>query len=257
MEEIFQLKQQIIDTESEYPKFIVNSLTLPFGTFYWDDQDKDNIHFNHAVLNQAGVTDLKATLEQITRFYKDRGIQPRLFQPYTKGYFMEHADEFRVSGYDVQLYAPMQFMLLKEEPQKGSRPLEVLELKEWDERIAQDILIPDGNEASAQQLARLIGGERYKVYAGYLEDKAICVAIVLFGDHGVNRLSFAETVGEMRGKGYGQSLVAHLVAEHQKSGLGPLYTATDNRAAMRLFEKCGFVPVFEEELATAVYNKAE
>lgn len=253
-----KIKDQILETENEFPKYIVNSLNLDWATFYWDDLDKENAMFNHAIIHPQKVSDLSSSLAEVTKFYKGRGIRPRLFQPYTTGYFMEHADEFRRGGYDVQLFPATQFMLLCHEFKLSKKEgYEIQKLTQWDPKIAHDILIPDGNPGTAEQLRRIIGGKHYDVFAGYLEGSPVCVATVFYGDHNIARLSFAETVGPLRGQGYAKALVQELVTAHRETFDLPMYTQTNNISAQKLFLKSGFEPVFTEELASAVYNKAE
>ena len=249
------LKARIVSTELEYPKYVCRHEHREFGILYYDDADRTNPNLNHAVLGPDRITDLKAVLAEIRDFYLDRGIQPRVRQPFTSGYFLDHADELRTSGYDIQLFAPTRFMLLTSENRiPHQRELTIRELHQWDPRVADDILIPDGNIDAVEQIRRNIAGNRYRVLVGYLGERAVSLAILFYGDHGVARVAMAETVSELRGRGYARELISAVVARHRQESVMPLYVWPHNVTAEKIFREAGFVDLFQEELAIATYR---
>lgn len=248
------LETRILRTELDFPKYICHFKTTDFGVMYWDDENKTNQYLNHAILYPEKVNNLCGILAQITDFYLEKGIQPRIRQPFTRGYFIDHADEFRKSGYDIQLFSPTQFMLLQgENTIHTTGKLKIEELHQWDERIAQDILIPDGNPQTVEQIKRNINSRRYRVLAGYLNDEAVTVATIFYGDHGVARLDSAETSAELRGKGYARDLISAIVEMHRAESRMPLYLWPQNVTAEKIFREAGFTDLFSEELAIAAY----
>lgn len=250
------LKERILKTELDFPKYLSNSQATDYGMLYWDESDKENHNLNHAIIYPDWVTDLKPVLQEIAEFYLARGIQPRVHQPYTTGYFLEHANDFRVSGYDVKIYPPTQFMLLSGENRiNAGSSLLIRELTEWDPRIATDILIPDGNEKELEQIKRNIYGNRYRVLVGYLEDQAVSLATIFYGDYGVARLDSTETAEELRGRGYASELVSAIVDMHRRESDLPLYLWPQNVTAGKIFRAAGFKLLFQEERATAIYHR--
>lgn len=249
------LKERIVKTELDVPKYLADSQKTAYGVLYWDKTKKTNHYLNHAVIYPDQVEDLKEVLGQITRFYRSQGIQPRVRQPFTTGFFMNHANEFRISGYDIQIFAPTRFMLLTKDNQirTGSR-LAIRELKEWDERVARDILLPDGNDDAVEQIRRSIAVSRYRVLVGYLDDRAVSMATIFYGDHGVARLDSAETAEELRGRGYARELISAIVDMHRDESRHPLYLWPQNNTAEKIFREAGFTDLFQEELASATYH---
>lgn len=249
------LKASIVSTELEYPKYVCQHEKREFGMLYYDVTDRTNPNLNHAVLDPGRITDLKAVLGEVRDFYLSRGIQPRVRQPFTSGYFLDHADELRTSGYDIQLFAPTRFMLLTGENRiPPQRELTIRELQEWDPRVAEDILVPDGNIDAVEQIRRNIAGNRYRVMVGYLEERAVSMAILFYGDHGVARVATAETVSELRGRGYARELISAVVTMHRKETVMPLYVWPHNVTAEKIFREAGFQELFQEELAIATYR---
>lgn len=250
------LKERILKTELDFPKYISNSMSTSFGMLYWDESDKENHSLNHALLYPDLVSDLTQVLTEIAEFYLSRGIQPRIHQPYTTGYFLEHANDLRINGYDVKLYPPTQFMILTEaKPKTSGHTLAIRELEDWDPRIATDILIPDGNEKDIELTKRNIYGDRYRVLVGYLEEKAVSMATIFYGDYGVARLDSTETAEELRGRGYASELVSAIVEMHRRESDMPLYLWPQNVTAGKIFRQAGFKLLFEEERATALYHR--
>lgn len=250
------LKERILKTELDFPKYISNSMATDFGMLFWDESDKDNHGLNHALIYPHLVSDLTGVLAQIAEFYRSRGIQPRVHQPYTTGYFLDHANEFRKSGYDVKLYPPTQFMLLSEANQiNAGSALTIRELEAWDPRIATDILIPDGNEKEVEQTKRNIYGDRYRVLVGYLQEQAVSMATIFDGDYGIARLDSTETAEELRGRGYASELVSAIVDMHRRESDMPLYLWPQNVTAGKIYRQAGFKLLFQEERATASYHR--
>lgn len=251
------LKQKILDTELDFPKYICSFETTDFGVMYWDEENKVNPYLNHAILYPDKVSDLPGILARITQFYLEKEIQPRIRQPFTKGYFIDHADEFRKSGYDIQLFSPTRFMVLQDENKiRKSDKLEIKELNEWDERVAHDILIPDGNEQTVEQIRRNIVSDRYRVLVGFLENEAVTMATIFYGDHGVARLDSAETTAELRGQGHARELISTIVDMHRAESQLPLYLWPKNITAEKIFREAGFRDFFDEELAIAAHYAA-
>lgn len=139
---------------------------------------------------------------------------------------------------------------------RTSRTLEIRELKEWDPRIARDILIPDGNGYVAGQVRRSIENDRYRVLVGYLQDHAVSMVTIFYGDYGLARLSSAETAEELRGRGYARELISAIVEMHRAESALPVYLWPQNVTAARIFREAGFEEIFQEELARAVYNRS-
>lgn len=248
------LKRRILQTELDFPKYICEFETADFGVMYWDPANQTSQILNHAIIYPDRVNDLKAVLSRITDFYLERGIQPRIRQPFTRGYFIDHANDFRTSGYDIQLFPPTRFMLLTGENRiRVNRTLTIRELNEWDERIADDILIPDGNKQAVEQIRRNITSSRYRVLVGYLGDEAVTLVTIFNGDHGVARLDSAETAAELRGQGYARELIWTVVEMHRAESDAPLYLWPKNVTAEKIFREAGFTDFFEEELAIAAY----
>lgn len=249
-----ELKVRILQTELDFPKYICQYETADFGVMYWDASNQTSQILNHAIIYPDRVRDLKAVLARITDFYLRRGIQPRIRQPFTRGFFIDHADEFRTSGYDIQLFAPTRFMLLTGENRiRGNRSLTIRELSEWDDRVAEDILIPNGNQQAVEQIRRNITSSRYRVFVGYLGEKAVTLVTIFYGDHGVARLDSAETAAELRGQGYARELIRTVVDMHSVESDAPLYLWPKNVTAEKIFREAGFTDFFEEELAIAAY----
>ncbi len=255
--DITDLKERILKTEVEYPRYLARWQETEFGMLYWNENDKDNPTLNHALLYPDQIRDFKVILDSVTTFYLKKGIQPRVQQPYTSGYFMDHADEFRVNGYDVQLFAPTEFMLLTGENKiQSNRTLEIHELKEWDPRIERDILIPDGRGYAAGQVRGCIENDRYRVLVGYLNNNAVSMVTIFYGDYGLARLSSAETAEELRGRGYARELISAIVDMHRAESDLPVYLWPQNVTAARIFKEAGFEVIFQEELARAVYHRS-
>ncbi len=252
------LIEKILKTEIEYPKEFSTYIEKDFGVLFYNPEKKNFHTANHAVVYPDKVTDFKAVLEEVRDFYLDRGIIPRLYQPYTDGFLMNNAMLLRTSGYDIQSYGQTKFMLLTGENkiQKKVR-LDIKELKEWDERIAFDIMIPNNNMQAIHQVKSNCSNPKFRVFAAYIQERAVSLASIFYSDNGVAKLDSLETAEEIRGKGYARELINDMVEIHKKESGIPLYLWPLNVTSERLCTDAGFRTLFKAELASAIYTIKE
>ncbi len=248
------LTEKIIRTEIEYPGEYATRLDTEFGVLFYN-LGKKALHLaNHAVIYPDKITDFKTVLVQVRDFYLEKGIQPRIYQHYPDGYLMANSTELRTTGFDIQTFGQTGFMLLSA-PNIIPREirLEIRELKEWDQRLALDIMIPNNNPHTLYQVKINCTNPKFRVFAGYLSDRAVSVASVYYSQHGVVKLNSLETAEEIRGRGFARELISEVVEIHKAESDLPLYVWPLNVTAEKICSDAGFRTLFKAEMASAVY----
>ncbi|PKK39423.1 hypothetical protein ABB02_01272 [Clostridiaceae bacterium JG1575] len=249
------LRERILSTELDYPRHMAHTLERDFGFLVWEDRQKDLALLNHAVIYPHRVTALQSTLQEITAFYEEKGIRPRIYQPFTSGYFVEEASTFRKNGYDIQLYAPTRFMLRTRASRISPQgDLLIRKLTQWDARITRDILLPNGHPEGEGLIKKHLESDRCSLWVGYLKEEAVSLVTGFVGEYGVARMDSMETREELRGRGYARDLVHAMVAHQARHSQLPLYVWPSNPTAERIFQEAGFERFFEEQHASAVYH---
>lgn len=250
------IRERILRKELEFPETFANKIEKDYGILFYDEENPQSHDSNHAVIYPNKVKNLDQVLGRIAKFYLDKNLHPRIYQPYTDGYFMDNAPTFRKNSWDLQLYGQMKFMVLKGENKiKNERRLLIKEVNTWDERIANDILIPNGSLFEMGVLKKRLERKEIFVFAGYMNDRAVCLATVDYTDKDIARMDSAETAEELRGRGFARELIFYIVEFHRKRYTMPLYLWPLNKTAENIFIEAGFVTEFTAEAGSAIYNR--
>jgi len=109
------LKTNILREECEFPKLFASYEEKEYGILFFNEDDRDSHDSNHAILFPEQIENLSDVLSDITNFYLQKSIAPRIYQPYAPDYFTAHAAELKNAGYTVTMYGNSKFMLLSEE----------------------------------------------------------------------------------------------------------------------------------------------
>ncbi len=250
------LKERIIRKELNFPSNFAEKTEKEWGFLFLDETNPTSHDSNHAVIFPDKYGELEKVLSEIAEFYSLKNIQPRIYQPFTEGFFMDNASILRKNSWDIQIYGKMRFMVLEGKNKiHNERRLRITELESWDDRISRDVLIPNGSLYEIDVLKKSMENKGFHVFAGYLDDRAVCLASLDYTDPETARMASAETAEELRGKGYARELVSYLTDWHRKNSESPLYLWPLNKTAEKIFEEAGFVTSFYEEAGSAIYHR--
>lgn len=249
-------KAAIRREENEFPRLFADYSERDYGTLFYKQSNAQSYDSNHAVLYPERIRDLSAVLRDITAFYKARGLTPLIYHPFRRDYFEENRAVFEENGYELTIEPPNHMAVLCEEsriiPAVG---LEIRRLSRWDERITNDILIPNGEGYEAPVGRATMEHEGSYLFAGYVDGRA-AVYIIMHTTAELTRFDYINTAKELRGRGYARQLSHAMVSFHREAGLplGATWFANDTSA--RLNYDAGFrYTDFYLESGYATYKK--
>ncbi|MDP4146535.1 MAG: GNAT family N-acetyltransferase [Bacillota bacterium] len=223
---------------------------------YYNDNNKSSHDSNHAILYTDKIDNLDIVLDDISEFYLQRGITPRIYHPYINGFLEQNKQIFLNHGYDIEIYDSCQYMLLTGENKINvTKRLSIKRLREWDERIASQIFIPNDKEYAINVIKEAVKNEKYHLFVGYLDDIVVTVASIFYSNYGCARLDDVETAITQRNNGYSRELISHLVEYHKENSKAAFYLWAENPTAIKIYTEAGFtlMPIQYEAWA-AVYN---
>lgn len=251
-----KLRDIIIKKELEFPETFANKVEEDFGVLFFSESNPLSHDSNHAVIYPERVKKLDEVLAKIAAFYTSKGLQPRIYQAYIDSYLMDNAATFRKNSWDVQIYGQIPFMVLKEKNEiRNDSRLNIVRVSKWDDRIAEDILIPNGSLYEMDVLKQRLKNPNVEVFAGYMGSRAVSIASVDYVDDKIARMDSAETAEELRGRGFARELISFVVEYHKKNHKRPLYLWPLNKTAEKIFYEAGFRTEFTAEAASAIYNR--
>jgi len=156
------IKNNIIKTELEFPKVFTNLFCKKYGLLFYNENNKYSYDSNHAILYADRIDNLDAVLDEISMFYLQKGIPPRIYHPYVNGFLDKYRQFFVNHGYKIEVYDNCQYMLLTGENKISvSKRLIIKRLKKWDERIASQIFLPNDKEYTIDVIKESIKNEKY------------------------------------------------------------------------------------------------
>ena len=249
------LRENILQAELEFPRLFASVEEKDYGLLFYNEHDAESHDSNHAVLYPERVTDFNAVLAEITKFYLGKGLVPRIYQPFTDGYFTDRRETLERHGYHVEQYGRTRFMLLTE-PCEISVPhrLDIRRVTAWDERIARDIYLPAGETYEIEVERNSIRNENYVFLAGYLGDEIAAMLSFHESPHGCTRFDNIVTAPKHRGQGYAQEMLRHAVLYVKENGIQNCYQWPAHETSERISHRAGFRHVFDAEAGCAVYE---
>jgi hypothetical protein len=88
------IKNNIIKTELEFPKIFSHFVCKDYGTLFFNENNKFSYDSNHAILDLDKIADLDSVLEEISKFYLQKGITPRIYHPFINGLLQQNRQLF-------------------------------------------------------------------------------------------------------------------------------------------------------------------
>jgi len=250
------IRDDILREECEFPKWFASHAEKPYGILFFNEDDAESHDSNHAVLFPEKIANLRDVLADVTEFYLQKGLTPRIYQPYTKGYFKAHAETLKSSGYAIEMYGNSKFMLLSGE-NRINQPtrLQIQRLTEWDDRVARDIYLPNHEEWSIAVEKNSIKNENYYLFAGFLGDEIVTLVSFHLSQYNCTRFDYIVTAPSQRGKGYARELLGHVVTFCKKNQFPNCFQWPMHGTSQRISAEAGFQVSFEEEAGVAVYTR--
>lgn len=226
--------------EVEFPADFTGREARPWGVLFHCRDNAESHDSNHAVVLDLQAADPSNVIREITSFYRERGITPRIYSAGVPGEEEALHPPLREAGYVIQHFESHWFLLEGESRVTPNPALEVRRIRVLDGPMRA--LINSDGEApwSERVVERHLGYPDYYLLAGYIGGTPVTMASVKYRE-GIGRVDDVLTDPAHRGRGHVRSLMHHLVRLHRESERGLLHLWTDNPVAMRAYRDVGFV----------------
>lgn len=206
------IQEGIRQEEMHFPRLFATYVEKEYGILFYMPDNPDSYDGNHACLYPENISDLGSVLDDIAAFYRELGMRASVYHPFAEGYFRENEAILRTHGYTYVPEEPHRVMLLTGENQIApAGQLDIRVLREWDARIAEDILLPSGEPWEIAVTKRRIAQEGAYLFVGYLEGRAVVYTDIHISPRGNTRFDYIVTAKTHRGKGYASELLSFVV----------------------------------------------
>lgn len=242
--------EAIKQEEINFPKRFASYVEKEYGILFYMENNKDSYDGNHACIYPHKITDLGKVLDDIKQFYKRLGIRASIYHPFEKDYFKRNEEILKAHGYTYTPEDDHRVMLLTEENQIITpKRLEIRVLREWDDRVATDILIPSGEPWEVEVTKKRIEKESAYLFVGCLDGKAVVYMDIHKSKLENTRFDYIVTAKEHRGNGYASEL-SSFVTDYCRENQFPICWQWAGPSE-HIFYQAGFREVFTMEAGYA------
>lgn len=246
---------KIYREEDLFPREFAVFIEREYGLLFYNDDNKDSYDSNHAIIFKDRINDVKKTLEDITKFYRDKGIKPTIYQSITDdGYFESIREELVAYGYDIY-GEENRYMVLLDECRIRSDPLiEVRKIEKWEDTFRTNIFEAAGEPWEADVAKMALEKDNALFFAAYIEGLPVGMTQAHTKD-GVCRVDYLLVAAEHRRKGVGRAVIQAFVKYCIDNKIENCFLWPDGESAERIYYEAGFRLVEVKTAGRACYVK--
>ena len=211
-----------------------------WGFLYTAPDNPQSHDSNHAVITDLGF-DADVALAEISRSFAEAGVTPRLRPAHLTGEQQTLRPALDRQGYRVEEDDACLWMLLKNPASDDHAPsgLEIRRVCALEPALLALVHSEGPRPWGEQTLRRQLANEGLHLFVGYIGAEAVSMAVL--SQVGVlARVDDVRTAPAHRCRGYSLAVMRHLVRFHLVTSAKSLYLVTDNPAAARNYQRCGF-----------------
>ena len=241
------------EEEDLFPKIFTLFEERPYGVLFYNPDNRDSFDSNHAVIYKEKITDLKATLEDVVSFYKEKGLRPIIYQSMLDdAWFEDIKDELTAAGFKSWGETQRYMLPLGENKIVPNPAIKVRKIEKWDDSVTNVFL--EAEEPWEVAVAKKsMDNPNQWMFAAYLGDKPIGL---LYGhvNEKVCRGDYLLVSKKHRGIGAGRALFYAFTEWVKESGIENTYIWPDGDTPARIYLEGGYRFVEDRTAGRAVYE---
>lgn len=252
-----KLYKRIMQEEDMFPRLFTNSEKRSYGILFFNEANKESYDSNHAVIFKDQVENLDEVLEDITSFYKQKGIQPSIYQAtMDEHYFMENEAVFNRNHYNVWVEGPLEYMTLTAENKIVANPdFEVKLEKEWDKRF-EEVFLAAEEPWEIQVAKQIFMSENGRGFVAYYEKKPVGIWYCHIAE-GICRYDYILVAKAYRKAGCARAIMSVVTDYCRDQDIATCYQWPAHKTSERLCEESGFRKIFTKEAGRASFRGEE
>lgn len=231
--------KKIIECEINFSTAIANVKEKYYGKLFYNCDNPTSHDSNHAVILNLDCY-LDDALEDIKKFYKDKGLIPRIFQTYQEREKEIIVPFLKKHGFICSEWSDVEFFYFRDKSKiVPNKEMKVRRVKRLDNEIIEMIHTDDESDRMVKVLQRHLLSEQFHLLIGYVGEKAVSMGSIELID-GLSRVDDVVTHTDFRNKGYGRSLMHHLINYHYGFSKNIIYLFASNPVAIKMYKDIGF-----------------
>ena len=246
---------KIYREEDLFPREFTVYAEREYGLLFYNDNNKDSYDSNHAIIFKDRINDISKTLEDITEFYRNKGIKPTIYQSITDdGYFESNREELAAHGYDVYSEENRYMVLLDECKIMPNPFIEVQKIEKWEDTFRTDIFEAAGEPWETDVAKMALGKDNTLFFVAYIEGRPVGMTRAHTKD-GVCRVDYLLVATEHRKKGVGRAIIQAFAKYCIENKIENCFLWPDGESAERIYYEAGYRLVEVKTAGRACYLK--
>lgn len=231
---------KIYREEDLFPREFTVFAERQYGLLFYNENNKDSYDANHAIIFKNKINDLAKTLEDITEFYRGKGVGPTIYQSITNdGYFESIREELASHGYDVY-GEENRYMVLLDECKITQNPLiEVRKIEKWEDAFRTNIFEAAGEPWETDVAKTALEKDNTLFFVAYIEGLPVGMTRAHTKD-GVCRVDYLLVATEHRKKGAGRAIIQTFAKYCIENKIENCFLWPDGESAERIYYESGF-----------------
>lgn len=246
---------KIYREEDLFPREFTDFAEREYGLLFYNENNKDSYDSNHAIIFKDRINNVAKTLEDITEFYRDKGIKPTIYQSITDdGYFESIREELASHGYDVY-GEENRYMVLLDECKIVPNPLiEVRKIEKWEDTFRTNIFEAAGEPWETDVVKMALEKDNTLFFVAYIDGRPVGMTRAHTRD-GVCRVDYLLVATEHRKKGVGRAIIQTFAKYCMKNKIENCFLWPDGESAERIYYEAGFLLAEVKTAGRACYVK--
>ncbi len=247
--------EKIYKEEDLFPQKIAFWEEREYGFLFYNVDNKDSYDSNHAVIFKNRICDLNQVLDDIVKFYVEKGIRPIVYQSISdEGYFEEIKSILSDHGFES--WTESQRYMILSEPSTITPNAEIMieKISEWQEKYGAEIFEKAGEPWETAVAKKSLENRNTLFFAAYYNEKPVGVTYAHLCD-GVCRVDYLLVSKEHRNIGVGRALINRFVEYCRANQINNCFLWPDGETAERIYYEAGFRHVDTKQAGRASYVK--
>ena len=249
--------EKIYNEEDLFPREITGWEEREYGLLFYNEDNKDSYDSNHAIIFKNKVTDLEQVLEDIVRFYTEKGIRPNIYQSISdEGYFEEMKSVLSDGGFESWTEPQKYMVLFGENTIIPNQEVVVQKVSEWKEEYDVEIFEKAGEPWEIEVAKKSLKNSNTLFFIAFYDGIPVGMTYAHINDD-VCRVNYLLVAKECRNRGVGRALISSLVEYCNANQIDNCFLWTDGETAEKIYYEAGFRYIETKQAGRATYAHYE
>lgn len=248
--------EKIYNEEDLFPREITFWEEREYGFLFYNEDNKDSYDSNHAVIFKNRINDLNYVLDDIIKFYIEKGIKPVIYQSVSdEGYFEDVKDVLSYHGFESWSELQKYMVLLEKNTIVPNPEITVEKISEWQEKYGAEIFEKAGEPWETAVAKKSLDNSNTLFFVAYYNGKPVGMTYAHIHDD-VCRGDYLLVSKEHRNIGVGRALINSFAEYCKVNRIENCFLWPGGETAEKIYYEAGFRHVDTKQAGRASYVKS-